>query len=68
LEQPVADHALSLGTDHVQRIGLSQLAIIRALNGQEADLGSVPVRNDELVVSRDIGQFRHRVLDVMALD
>ena len=46
----VADHALRLGTQHVERVGLD-LLVAAALQRQQAHLGAVAVRDDQLVLA-----------------
>ena len=52
----IADHALGLGAEHVQRVRLD-LLVRGALQGQQTDLGSVAVADHEFVVAR---QWRER--------
>ncbi len=59
----VADHALRLGAEDVERVGLDVL-VGRSLERQEPDLRPVAVRHDELVVRRDPGQRLRRDPDV----
>ena len=58
LHQPVADHALGLRAEHVQRVGPCQGRVGRALQREHADLGTVAVGDDELV---PVGQRRERL-------
>ena len=59
----VADHALGLGAEDVERIGLDVL-VGRALQGEQADLRTVAVGDDELVLARDPGEGLGRDPDV----
>ena len=69
----VADHALGLRTEHVERIRLDVL-VRRGLQREQSDLGSVAVRQDELMLLGDrregtcgdadvasLGVFGHRL-------
>ena len=47
----IADHALRLGAEDIERVG-RDLLVGRALERQQADLGSVAVGDDELVLAR----------------
>jgi hypothetical protein len=62
LEQ-VTDHALRLGPQHVQRVRLD-LGVGLRLQRQQADLGSVAMGDDELVLSCQLGQRLGRQGDV----
>ena len=50
LEEEVADHALRLGDEGIEWIGMGEVRIARALEGQQADLRAIAVRNDEVMV------------------
>ncbi len=67
LQQPVADHALSLGAEHIERIRAGQQRVLRALHGQQADLGAVAVREHQLVLAGQRHQGLHRLPDVRLL-
>jgi len=67
LKKPVADHALGLGSDDVEGVGLGQLRVVRALHGEEANLWTVAVGDDEFVVAGHVRQLRDGVLYVMTL-
>ena len=62
----VADHALGLGAEDVERIGLD-LLVRGALEGEQADLRAVAVRDDQLVLVGDRGQLLGRDAHVRAL-
>ena len=62
----VADHALGLGAEHVERIGLDVL-VGGALQREQADLRAVAVRDDELVVAGDPRESARGDPDVRAL-
>ena len=49
-EQPVADHALGLGAEDVERVRPVELRVGGALQGEQADLRAVAVGDDELVL------------------
>ena len=51
----VADHALGLGAEQVERVRLD-LLVGRALEGEQADLRPVAVRDHELVLERERGE------------
>jgi hypothetical protein len=63
----VADHAVRLGAEDVERVGLE--SIRRGLERKHADLGSVAVGKDELVLPRNRGQGlgRHPHVDALVL-
>ena len=65
LEQ-VADHALGLGAEHVERIRLDPLVGL-ALERQQAHLGPVSVGDDDVVLGRQRGDRLDRGADVAAL-
>ena len=50
LQQPVADHALGLGTEGVEGVGLREPLIVGGLQGEDAHLGAVTVGEDQLVL------------------
>ena len=50
LEEPVANHALCLGTENVEGVGAGQRRITGALDCQDANLRSIAVGDDELMV------------------
>ena len=54
----VADHSFGLGAEDVER-EVRGVEPALGLKGEEADLGAVPVRDDELVLPRE-GRERHR--------
>ena len=69
LDQPVPDHALGLGTQHVERVGAGQRRVAGALQRQQPDLRAIAVRDDHLVVvqqrlERGGGAGHVRLLDV----
>jgi hypothetical protein len=68
LGEPVADHPLGLGTEGIQGIGPGQGGIALALHGQEPDLGSVAVTDDQLVRGGERREGLRRALDVMVLN
>ena len=51
----VADHALRLGAEDVERVRVD-LGVGRALQGEQPDLGAVAVRDDELVITCHAGE------------
>ena len=68
LYEPVADHALCLRTEHVEGERVVEHGVVRALERQHPDLGSVAVGDDDLVSLADSGQLFHRVDDVVLLN
>ena len=54
LEQ-IADHALALGAEHVERVR-RDLRICLALECEQPDLRPVAVRDDDLVLGRELGE------------
>ena len=62
----VADHALGLGAEDVERVG-RHLLVGRTLEGQQADLWSVAVGDDQLVLVGDRRQLDAGGPDVLAL-
>ena len=56
LQQPVADHPLGLGAEHVERVRRGQVRVGGALQRQHADLGAVAVGDDQLVLGGQRGQ------------
>ena len=65
LEQ-VADHALALRPEHIERVG-RDVGVGRRLQGEQADLGSVAVGDDQLVVTGELGEAARGFGDVAAL-
>ena len=63
----VADHALGLGAQHVERIGLVGL-VGGALQRQQPDLRAVAVGDHELVLPGDRRERLGRDADIRALD
>ena len=67
LDQHVADHALGLGTQHIQGIG-RDLGVGAVLQGQQADLRAVAVHQHHVVLLGDQGDGLGGGGDVLALD
>ena len=67
LDQHVADHALGLGTQHIQRIG-GYLGIGAVLQGQQADLRAVTMHQYHVVLLSDQGDGLGGSCNVLALD
>jgi hypothetical protein len=68
LQEEVADHALGLGAEHVERVRRGQIGIECALVGQHAHLWSVPVGDHQVMVP---GQWNKGVdghADMLLLD
>ena len=59
-------HPVAVGAEHVERI-LLDLVVGLALERQQADLGPVPVGDDDLVLGGDRGDLRDRGPDVAPL-
>jgi hypothetical protein len=57
-----------LRTQHVEGKRVVENGVVRALDRQHPDLGSVTVGDDDLVPLTDTGQLLHRVNDVMLLN
>ena len=66
LFEQVADHAFALGAEHVERVGCCVVKRL-ALQREQPDLVPVTVRDDELVVARELGDRRNGDGDVGAL-
>ena len=67
LDQHVADHALRLGTQHIQRIG-RDLGVGTVLQGQQADLRAVAMHQHHVVLLSNQGDGLGGSGDVLALD
>ena len=68
LEEPVADHALGLGPQDVEGVGVGERGVLGALQGQQPDLGAVAVGDDQIVIAGQRGQGVGRGGDVVLLD
>ena len=66
LLEEVPDHPLGLGAQHVERLGLLAGGRIR-LKGQQPDLRTVPVRDDDLMLAGELGDRAHRDRDIAPL-
>ena len=67
LLEEVADHALALGAENVERVG-ADAGVGLALEGEEPDLRAVPVRDDDVVSPGELGHGPHGDADVPLLD
>ena len=67
MQQPVADHPLRLGTQHVERVRRGEARVAGALERQHAHLGTVAVGDHELVLRRERRQRVHRAAYVLLL-
>ena len=68
LREPVADHALGLRAQHVERVRVRQRPVVGAFERKHPDLGSVAVTDEQIVV---LGERREGVRgrpDVAELD
>jgi hypothetical protein len=63
----IADHSLGLGTQDVEWVGLD-LSVCSRLEGEQAHLGAVAMRENELVPLGNRRQCPRRGLDVGPLD
>ena len=68
LHQPVTDHPLRLRAEHIERERARQGRILSAFQRQHADLGAIPVRDDDLVRSQQRSQGCRRSIHVGLLD
>jgi hypothetical protein len=59
LEQEVADHSLCFGHQGVEGVRMGEGGIPGAFQRQEANLGSIAVRDDQVVVEGERGQSFH---------
>jgi hypothetical protein len=62
----VPDHSLRLRSQHIKR-RRRHLLVGRLLQGQQPDLGAIPVRDDQFVLLRDRRQVITREPHVLAL-
>ena len=68
LHQPVADHALGLRAEHIERIGMRQRRVTGAFHREHADLRAVAVGDDHVVLAQEGAERGRRAGDVRFLD
>jgi hypothetical protein len=66
LSKEVADHALALRAEDVESVR-PHLTVGLAGEGEQTDLRTIAVGDDEVVVARECGEDTHRLADVAAL-
>jgi hypothetical protein len=68
LDEPVANHSLRLRTENVEGERVVEDRIVRTLEREHPDLGTIAVSHDDVVPLADEGQLLYRVDDVMLLN
>jgi hypothetical protein len=68
LGEPVPDHSLGLGDEHIKGVGAAEGVVVLAFHGEHADLWSVAVADDQLMLTGDGCECLGCGADVAELD